>query len=83
MGILVLKSIHIISFVAWFAGLFYLVRLLIIHSEAQKKAKPEKDILINQFRLMERKAYKVVCNPAMMITWTCGLLILHFYGLEW
>lgn len=83
MSILILKSIHIISFVAWFAALFYLVRMLAYHAKAQKKSNPEKDILTKQFSMMEIRVYKVICNPAMMITWTCGLIMLHLYGVEW
>ena len=74
---------HIISFVVWFAALFYLVRILAYHAEAQKKSEPEKDILTTQFSLMEMRVYKAICNPAMMITWTCGLIMLHLYGVEW
>jgi len=83
MTILILKALHIIGFVAWFAGLFYLVRIFVYHAEAQQKDNPERDILINQFRIMEWRVYKIICNPAMMITWTCGLIMLHLYGVEW
>jgi putative membrane protein len=45
MSYTVLKSIHIIFVVSWFAGLFYLPRLLVYHAEAQEKGEPEKGIL--------------------------------------
>jgi putative membrane protein len=71
--ITIFKSIHIIGFVAWFAGLFYLVRILIYHTEALDKADPEKSVLTKQFQQMEWRVYKIICNPAMMITWTFGI----------
>jgi putative membrane protein len=71
--ITIFKSLHIIGFVAWFAGLFYLVRILIYHTEALDKADPEKSVLTKQFQQMEWRVYKIICNPAMMITWTFGI----------
>lgn len=70
------KSLHIIGFVAWFAGLFYLGRLLVYHVEANDKPQPEQDILKRQFSLMQWRVYKIIANPAMMITWTAGLVML-------
>lgn len=74
--ILILKSLHIIGFVAWFAGLFYLVRMFVYHVEADAKAEPEKSILKAQFNLMEWRVYKIIINPAMMITWTAGIIMI-------
>ena len=51
----VLKSLHIIFVVSWFAGLFYMVRLFIYHTEAQLKEENAKQILSNQFQIMEIK----------------------------
>lgn len=78
-----LKSLHIVGFVAWFAGLFYLVRIFVYHRESMDKAEPERGILIRQFQIMEWRVYKIIMNPAMMITWTCGLGMLYLNGLEW
>lgn len=82
-GYFLAKAIHIIGFVAWFAGLFYLVRMFVYHVEANDKEQPERDILTRQFNLMEWRVYKIICNPAMMITWTAGLITLYINGLEW
>ncbi|HMO41193.1 MAG TPA: CopD family protein [Saprospiraceae bacterium] len=71
-----LKALHIVGFVAWFAGLFYLVRIFVYHVEARERPQPEQDILTNQFNLMEWRVYKIIANPAMMLTWTAGLLML-------
>lgn len=70
------KAIHIIGFVAWFAGLFYLVRLLVNFVEASSKSQPEQTILKNQFSLMAWRLYKIIANPAMMLTWTAGIAML-------
>ncbi len=70
------KSLHIVGFVAWFAGLFYLGRLLVYHVEANGKPQPEQDILKKQFSLMQWRVYKIIANPAMMLTWTAGLVML-------
>jgi len=83
MAILYLKAFHIVGFVAWFAGLFYLVRMFVYHTEAYDYEEPKKDILRSQFNLMEWRVYSIICNPAMMITWTFGLLMIYFYGFEW
>jgi protoporphyrinogen IX oxidase len=80
---LLFKSLHVVGFVAWFAGLFYLVRMFVYHREAQDQAQPERDILTRQFHLMEKRVYKIICNPAMMLTWTCGLIMLYLHGWEW
>ncbi len=71
-----LKALHIIGFVSWFAGLFYLVRLFVYHVEAEQRPQPERDILKNQFNLMEWKLYKIITNPAMIITLIFGTAML-------
>lgn len=81
--ILILKTLHIVGFVAWFAGLFYLVRMFVYDVETNQKPSPDKEILKAQFGLMEARVYKIICNPAMMITWTAGLSMIFFYGFDW
>lgn len=71
-----LKALHVIGFVAWFAGLFYLVRMFVYHEEAHDRPAPEDEILKRQYNLMEWRVYRIICNPAMMITWTAGLIML-------
>lgn len=82
-AIYIFKIVHIIGFVAWFAGLFYLVRMFVYHTEAYDYDQPKQDILRAQFNLMESRVYTIICNPAMMITWTFGLLMIFTYGYEW
>ena len=73
MGIEIFKSLHVIGFVAWFAGLFYLVRLFVYHREAMDKAPDEKKILTGQYEIMESRLYKIITNPAMILTWVGGI----------
>lgn len=69
-----LKALHIISFVAWFAGLFYLGRMLVYHHDALANPTPnERDLLSKQFGMMAARVYKAICNPSMMLTWAFGL----------
>lgn len=77
------KAMHIIGFVSWFAGMFYLVRMFVYHVEALEKEEPEKTILTNQLNLMEHRVYKIICVPAMNITWIFGLAMLVYHGLDW
>lgn len=68
MDLLTVKSLHIIFVVSWFAGLFYMVRLFIYHVEAQLKSDIEKEILSNQFIIMEKKLWWIITTPAMALT---------------
>lgn len=83
MSYLLFKSLHLIAMVAWFAGLFYLIRLFVYHTEAFDKPEQEKEILTAQYHLMESRLYKIICNPAMIITWVFGLAMLYINGLDW
>ncbi|MBP7821877.1 MAG: CopD family protein [Saprospiraceae bacterium] len=73
-----LKATHIVGAVAWFAGLFYLLRLFVYHVEALALPSLEKEILVKQYSLMENRVYKVIVNPAMMITFTVGIAMLVY-----
>jgi len=77
------KVLHIVGFVAWFAGLFYLGRMFVYHVEAMDKPQPERDILIKQFNIMEWRVYKIILIPARNITWSFGILMIVAYGWDW
>jgi putative membrane protein len=83
MSILLLKTLHIVGFTAWFAGLFYLVRIFVYHTEAFDKPLEAQKILRAQYEVMEQRVYKIICNPAMMITWAAGIAMIVKYGYEW
>ncbi|HJP63328.1 MAG TPA: CopD family protein [Mucilaginibacter sp.] len=65
-------AIHIIFVVCWMAGLFYIVRLFIYHTEAQDKPEPDKTILSQQFEIMERRLWNVIAKPSMLLTIAAG-----------
>ena len=69
---LYLKSLHIIFVVTWFAGLFYIVRLFIYHTEANSKSETEKSILQNQYKIMEKRLWYGITWPSMILTLTLG-----------
>ncbi len=62
------KAFHIIGFVVWFAGLFYLVRLFIYHVEANQEPEPAQTILKNQYQIMEKRLYGIITTPGMYVT---------------
>jgi putative membrane protein len=79
-----IKALHIIFMVSWFAGLFYIVRLFIYHTEAQSKDALEKQILSKQFVEMEKKLWWIITTPAMLLTVLFGawLLLINPYFLQ-
>jgi protoporphyrinogen IX oxidase len=68
MAYLWFKSFHIVAFVAWFAGLFYLPRLFVYHVEANEQPEAVRTILKSQYGLMERRLYSIIMTPAMVVT---------------
>ncbi len=55
------------------AGLFYIVRLFIYHTEAQEKPEPDRKILSDQFEIMERKLWYIISVPSMTLTLAAGI----------
>lgn len=72
MDYLTLKALHIISFTAWMAGMFYLPRLYVYHCQVTPGS--EADQL---FQTMERRLLRAIMNPAMIATFVFGLWMLH------
>lgn len=74
------KALHVMAVLAWMAGLFYLPRLFVYHAE-QIKAGEKADTL---FQTMEMKLLRVIMNPAMIVAWVCGLLLVATPGIvDW
>jgi putative membrane protein len=73
---LYLKAVHIIFIVTWFAGLFYMPRLLINIIESYSKPEPEKTILLNQFKLMASRLWFGITWPSAIITLGLGASLL-------
>lgn len=82
MTYLILKALHIIGVVSWFAGLFYVVRLFIYHVEAHDEAEPKRTILLEQFTLMERRLWRAITVPAMVFTAGTGFWLISFFPLK-
>ncbi len=81
--ILYFKALHVFGFVAWFAGLFYLVRMFVYHVESGQKPEPDRSILQAQFTLMQKRVYKIICNVAAILTWSCGIAMIILHGHDW
>ena len=73
MALLYLKAFHVVGFVAWFAGLFYWLRIFVYLAEAQQRPEPARAILVDQFTRMERRVYAIITLPALVLTWGCGV----------
>lgn len=67
-----IKALHIIFMVSWFAGLFYIVRLFIYHTEAQDRDATAQQILSEQFEQMEKRLWWIITTPAMILTFVFG-----------
>ena len=75
-----IKSVHVIAVVAWMAGLFYLPRLFVYHVEQAARG-TDTDML---FQVMERRLLKAIMNPAMILTWVCGIALVLTPGVvDW
>lgn len=73
-----LKAIHIIFVTSWFAGLFYLPRLLVYHTEASQRPEIERRVLQEQFRKMERVLFNAIMVPAMWLTLLSGAGLVYW-----
>ena len=71
---LLFKSLHLIAVISWMAGLLYLPRIFVYHSEASHES--QKDV----FKIMERKLYNYIMMPAMLLSWLFGVLLIHSLG---
>jgi len=76
---LTLKALHIIAVVAWFAGLFYIVRLFVYLRETQDRPQPERDILQAQLQQMAGRLWKGIAWPAGIVAVGLGLSLLVYY----
>ncbi len=73
------KAFHVISMVAWMAGMFYLPRLFVYHCEMQRGSAESE-----RFKIMEHRLLKQIINPAMIATWSFGLLLVLTPGvIDW
>ncbi len=73
---LLFKSLHLIAVISWMAGLLYLPRIFVYHSENNN------EIISNVFKTMERKLYYYIMTPAMILSWFFGLVLIHEIGFQ-
>ncbi len=73
---LLFKSLHLIAVISWMAGLLYLPRIFVYHSESEHESQKE------VFKKMERKLYNYIMMPAMMLSWLFGILLIHSLGFQ-
>lgn len=74
------KSFHIVSVISWMAGLFYLPRLFVHHTERTDLSGDTHEVFV----MMEYKLLKVIMNPAMIATWIFGLWLVLTPGIvDW
>lgn len=75
-----IKSIHIISVISWMAGIFYLPRLFVHHTESVQSGSDADKL----FQKMEYKLFYVIMRPAMFSTWVFGLMLVAIPGVvDW
>ena len=74
---LLFKSLHLISIISWMAGLLYLPRLFVYHAETKNNVEKKET-----FKIMERRLFLYIMNPAMILSWIFGILLIHSIGLE-
>ena len=77
---LLFKSIHLIAVISWMVGLLYLPRIFVYHSESVANNKSED--LMYTFKVMERRLFIYIMNPAMIVSWIFGGLLIHTIGIE-
>ncbi len=71
---LLFKSLHLITVISWMAGLLYLPRIFVYHSETEDKSQQK------IFKTMEKKLYNYIMMPAMLLSWLFGILLIHTLG---
>ena len=72
---LLFKAIHLIAVISWMAGLLYLPRIFVYHSQTEINSKQSET-----FKIMERKLMLIIMNPSMIISWIFGILLIYSQG---
>ena len=73
---LLFKALHLIAIISWMAGLLYLPRIFVYHAETKSN-----DVK-NTFKVMERRLFVYIMNPAMILSWLFGLILIHSIGIQ-
>ncbi len=73
---LIFKSLHLIAVISWMAGLLYLPRIFVYHSETRS------DQVKETFKTMEKRLFVYIMNPAMTLSWLFGFILIHSIGVD-
>ena len=73
---LTFKALHLIAVISWMAGLLYLPRIFVYHAETKENVGQSET-----FKLMEKRLYFYIMNPAMILSWIFGILLIHSQGI--
>ena len=73
---LTFKALHLIAVISWMAGLLYLPRIFVYHAETKENIGQ-----YETFKLMEKRLYFYIMNPAMILSWIFGILLIHSQGI--
>ena len=74
---LLFKSLHLIAVVSWMAGLLYLPRIFVYHSQNNTQA-----IVSEVFKVMEKKLFFYIMTPSMILSWIFGIILIHEIGFD-
>ena len=74
---LLFKSLHLIAVISWMAGLLYLPRIFVYHSENMNTEEVR-----GVFKTMERKLFNYIMTPAMILSWLFGFILISIIGFE-
>ena len=74
---LLFKSLHLIAVISWMAGLLYLPRIFVYHSQNNTH-----QVISEVFKVMERKLFFYIMTPAMILSWVFGLILIHEIGFD-
>ena len=74
---LLFKSLHLIAVISWMAGLLYLPRIFVYHSQNNAQR-----IISEVFKVMEKKLFYYIMTPAMILSWIFGLILIHEIGFD-
>ena len=74
---LLFKSLHLIAVISWMAGLLYLPRIFVYHSQNNTQ-----QIISEVFKVMEKKLFFYIMTPAMILSWAFGLILIHEIGFD-
>jgi putative membrane protein len=75
----IVTALHVIAVIAWMAGMLYLPRLFVYHADSAPGSEKSET-----FKVMERRLLRGIINPAMIATWTFGLLLVFTPGVvDW